>query len=549
MPEPTQPQPPAGPDEVALLIDDKPVVVRKGTTVLQAAEAMGLLIPHYCYHPGLSIAGNCRMCLVEIEKMPKLQIGCATVAAQGMVVKTGTERVKTTREGIMEFLLINHPLDCPICDQAGECRLQQYEAAYGAGYSRFQEEKVHFPKRYDIGRQVVFDAERCIKCTRCVRFCDEVSQSHELSLFDRGDHSIIGTFPGKPLDNPYSGNTVDICPVGALTWKPFRFKARVWFLKDIPSVCAGCARGCNVNLATYQNRIHRMTPRLNEKVNAWWMCDPGRESFAPLYERPRLERPQIRMDPPAASSPAAAPSRGPALLDAAIDRAVELLLGVKKRHGERALAGLVSARLTVEDLYTAGLVLSKTMGIPRLAVPPHEEGKDDDLLIRRDRTPNARGAALLGIGPPDASRLKEILEDIAAGRVRGLVVIGEDPVGEGLLAAPALAALEALVVIDWWRSPTIEAAHVALPACGYGEAEGVIVNFEGRAQRLRLAVRPPAEAEPAWRVLARLGRRLGSSFEPASASAAFDEVAGRLPAFRGLSYRALGGAGVMLEGA
>jgi NADH-quinone oxidoreductase subunit G len=546
--------PPAGPDEVALVIDGRPVVVRKGTTVLQAAESTGLLIPHYCYHPGLSIAGNCRMCLVEIEKMPKLQIGCATVAAQGMIVKTTTDKVTTTRQGIMEFLLINHPLDCPICDQAGECRLQQYEAAYGAGYSRFQEEKVHSPKRYDIGRRVMFDAERCIKCTRCVRFCDEVSRSHELSLFARGDHAIIGTFPGKPLDNPYSGNTVDICPVGALTWKPFRFKARVWFLKNIPSVCAGCARGCNVNLATYRNRIQRMTPRLNKEVNAWWMCDPGRQSFEPLYDRPRLDRPQIRTaSPPAMSlataSPATAPTRTPALLDAAIERAADLLLGVKTRHGERALAGLVSSRLTVEDLYTAGLVLSKALGVPRLAVPPHVEGEDDALLIRRDRTPNARGAALLGIGAPDASRVKEIVEDIAAGRVRGLVVVGEDPVGEGLLKEPALAALEALVVIDWWRSPTIEAAHVALPACGYGETEGVFVNFEGRAQRLRAALRPPAEAEPVWRVLARLGRRLGSAFEPASASAVLDEVAGRVPAFGGLSYRTLGGTGVMIGGA
>src|SRR5258707_15429047 len=190
MAEPTQPAapsaqpalPPAGPDEVALTIDGRRLVVKKGTTVLQAAEKVGLLVPHYCYHPGLSVAGNCRMCLVEIEKMPKLQIGCATQAAQGMVVRTANERVARTRQGIMEFLLINHPLDCPICDQAGECRLQQYEAAYGAGFSRFQEEKVHAPKRYDIGRDVMFDAERCIKCTRCVRFCDEISKSRELTL-------------------------------------------------------------------------------------------------------------------------------------------------------------------------------------------------------------------------------------------------------------------------------------------------------------------------------------------------------------------------------
>jgi NADH-quinone oxidoreductase subunit G len=282
--------PPAGPGEVALVVDGQPVVVPKGTTVLQAAERIGIVVPHYCYHPGLSVAGNCRMCLVEIEKTPKLQIGCATTATQGMIVRTTTPRVKTTRQGIMEFLLINHPLDCPICDQAGECRLQQYSAEYGTGESRFVEEKIHNEKRYAIGARVTFDGERCIKCTRCIRFCDEVSKTGELGLFERGGHAIIGAFPGRPLDNAYSGNTVDICPVGALTWRPFRFRARVWFLKDTPSVCAGCARGCNVNLATYDGRIHRITPRLNEEVNSYWMCDFGRQSHEPLYARPRLER-------------------------------------------------------------------------------------------------------------------------------------------------------------------------------------------------------------------------------------------------------------------
>ncbi len=530
--------PPAGPDEVALTIDGRPLVVKKGTTVLQAAETIGLLVPHYCYHPGLSIAGNCRMCLVEIDKMPKLQIGCATQAAQGMVVRTANERVTRMRRGIMEFLLINHPLDCPICDQAGECRLQQYEAAYGAGFSRFNEEKVHAPKRESIGPHVMFDGERCIKCTRCIRFTDEVSQSHELGLFQRGDHAIIGTFPGKPLDNPYSGNTVDICPVGALTLKEFRFKARVWFLKDVPSVCGGCARGCNVNLATYRNRIHRMTPRFNPEVNDYWMCDPGRLSYQALEERPRLAGPVVRR----------AAGAGPAdAWSGALDAAAALLRGVKERSGDQALAALVSARLTVEDLFMARRVLAETIGVSRLAVPPHQDGEDDRLLIRRDKTPNGRGAALVGVGAPHAGRVREIVDDVATGRVRALVVIGEDPLGEGLLTSAALAKLEALVVIDWWRSPTAEAADVALPACGYGEAEGVFVNFEGRAQRARAAVRPTGLADPTWRILAALGSRFGLPGDYPSASGVFDEVAATAPAFAGLSYRALGELGVRVQ--
>jgi NADH-quinone oxidoreductase subunit G len=537
-PTPPAPAPPElptpGPDEVSLLIDGRPVVVGKGTTVLRAAETIGITVPHYCYHHGLSIAGNCRMCLIEIETVPKLQIGCATTVTQGMVVKTTTERVKTAREGIMEFLLINHPLDCPICDQAGECRLQQYEAAYGAGYSRFIEEKVHWPKRYDIGRNIVFDAERCIKCTRCIRFCDEISKSHELALFQRGDHAIIGTFPGRPLDNPYSGCTADVCPVGALTWKGFRFKARVWFLKDVPSVCAGCARGCSVNVATFRNTIHRMTPRENPEVNAWWICDAGRTSFRPLYERPRFGAALLR--PP---DPQTEP----------LERAAALLRGVVQRHGARALAAIVSARLTVEGLYLAKKALGGAAAIPRLAVPPHLEGEDDHLLIRKDKTPNGRGAALIGLGAPDAARIKELAEDIAAGRVKGLVVVGEDPLGDGLLGAAALQGLEALVVLDSWRSPTVEAAHVAIPVCGYGEEEGVYVNFEGRAQLARQALKPQGETGPAWSALVGLGRRFGMEGGYPSSAAVFQEVAAQVPAFAGLTYRALGPRGVVVKGA
>jgi len=528
--QPPQPAlPPCGPDEVALLIDGRAVVAKKGTTVLQAAETIGLVVPHYCYHAGLSIAGNCRMCLVEVEKMPKLQIGCATQVAQGMVVKTSTDKVKTTREGIMEFLLINHPLDCPICDQAGECRLQQYSATYGTGQSRFVEEKIHHDKRQPIGARVMFDGERCIKCTRCIRFCDEVSKTGELGLFDRGGHSIVAAFPGKPLDNDYSGNTVDICPVGALTWKPFRFDARVWFLRDVAAVCSGCARGCNVNAATYQNQIHRLTPRENPDVNGYWMCDAGRQTYEPPKTRRRLDRPR-------AKDVAADP----------IDAAAAALRSVASRHGAGALAALVSARLTVEDLYVAARTLA-ALGIKRIVVAPHEEGKDDALLIRRDRNPNGRGAALLGLGAPDAAAAAALAGDLVTGAVRGLLVVGEDPAGDGILRPEALQSLEALVVADWWESPTAEAAHVALPICAWGESDGVFVNFQGRAQRTRRAVRPEGAADPAWRVLADLGLRFGLAGSYASSAAIFDEVAARVPAFAGLSYRVLGLGGAMVR--
>src|SRR5262245_10177376 len=207
-----------------LTIDGREIEVEPGTTIIRAAERLGITVPHYCWHPGLSVAGNCRMCLVEVEKMPKLTTACSTAVGDGMIVRTSNPRVKEAQDAIMEFLLINHPLDCPICDQAGECRLQEYSFRYGPGHSRFLEEKTHKPKNIDIGEHIVFDAERCILCTRCVRFCSEVTGTKELTVTQRGDHATIETWPGMRLSNAYSGNTVDICPVGALTLKEFRFK-------------------------------------------------------------------------------------------------------------------------------------------------------------------------------------------------------------------------------------------------------------------------------------------------------------------------------------
>ena len=257
-------------------IDGRELTVPEGTTVLQAAIRNGIEIPHYCYHPGLRIAGNCRMCLVEIEKFPKPAIACNTVVTDGMVVHTDTERVRKLREAVLEFLLINHPLDCPVCDQAGECQLQEYGYRHGSATSRFREEKEHGPKRRVLGPHVLYDWERCIKCTRCIRFCQEVTGTAELGMFHRGVREEIGTFPGRPLDNAYSGCVVDLCPVGALTLREFRFRSRVWFLTDVPSVCPGCARGCSVFLGTFRNEIQRIRPRTNHAVNRWWICDEGR---------------------------------------------------------------------------------------------------------------------------------------------------------------------------------------------------------------------------------------------------------------------------------
>ncbi len=402
-----------------LTINGRELEVEPGTTVIRAAEKAGIFVPHYCYHAGLSIAGNCRMCLVEIEKMPKLAIACSTVAAEGMVVRTDSPKVKEAQDAILEFLLINHPLDCPICDQAGECRLQEFAFQFGPARSRFLEEKNHGPKSVDLGRHIVFDSERCILCSRCVRFCQEVSKTGELAISHRGDHATIETYPGMRLDNPYSGNTVDICPVGALTLKEFRFQQRVWFLKDTPSVCAGCARGCNVLSGISKGRILRLTPRENQDVNRWWMCDEGRLSYTKLYgpSRIRWARVEGLTGAGAAGSLPTASEEGPVLpkLNEGVPpaphpigamRPGETVMAVALEAAAKALeaaraAGRVefvfSPRATNEDIYALGKLAKELFGADRAALPSFERGEDDFLLIRKDRSPNRAGAlAILG---------------------------------------------------------------------------------------------------------------------------------------------------------
>jgi len=249
-------------------VDGQRIEVEDGVTVIEAADRLGIEIPHYCWHPGLTIAGNCRMCLVEIEKSPKLQIACNTRVTDGMVVHTKSEKTQTAQKAVLEFLLINHPIDCPICDQAGECKLQEYYMDYDRQDSRVPlSGKVHKAKAIPIGPHIMLDQERCVLCSRCIRFLDEVTKTHELAFYERGDHNVLALAPGKTLDNPYSTNVADICPVGALTNRDFRFRARVWYLERTESLCTGCANGCNVEIYHREGRIFRYMPRFNPDVN------------------------------------------------------------------------------------------------------------------------------------------------------------------------------------------------------------------------------------------------------------------------------------------
>ena len=253
-------------------LDGKQIEFKPGQTIIQAAKDAGITIPHFCWHPAMSVAGNCRICLVEVEKLPKLVIACSTLASENMVVHSNSEAAIHARNAVMEFLLINHPLDCPICDEAGECKLQDYAYKYSIGESRFDEEKNHKKKHIRLGPNVTFDQERCISCSRCIRYCEEIVGNPQLTFVQRGEKVTIETFPGKELDNPYSMNVIEICPVGALTSTDFRFKTRVWEMSHTDSICSGCARGCNMNIWVRDNQIFRLTYRNNCKANNHYRC-------------------------------------------------------------------------------------------------------------------------------------------------------------------------------------------------------------------------------------------------------------------------------------
>jgi len=525
MSEPREPREPR--ETVKLTIDGSPVEVEKGSTVLQAAGRLEIDVPRYCYHPGLSIAGNCRICVVEIERMPKLVTSCTTVAADGMVVRTEGPKVEDGRRAVMEFLLANHPLDCPICDQAGECRLQEYSFQHGSGASRFLEQRIQGFKATPVGPHVVLDTERCIVCTRCVRFCEEVTGTGELGVFQRGAFSYIDVFPGREMDNPYSGNTVDICPVGALTLKEFRFKKRVWELKDVPSTCGSCARGCNVNLGTADNRIWRLTPRENQHVNKWWMCDEGRLSYEPLYAIPRLTEALLRSQ---AESPVKWPS------------AVELLAAKLKEARPGAVACVVSASCTVEDLYLVKRLVAELLKSDRLVVPQHIRGEDDALLIRADKSANTEGARLLGLPlDPDGSRLASLLKEAKEGKVDVILVFNEEVAGLAAARANAF-----ICIASPFRTASVEAADLVLPAAAYGEHEGTWVNFQRRAQRVRRALVPPGVSLEVWRWAAEVIKALGSPAPYGSSGEVLQEIAGKVPAFAGLTVKGMGLQGVQL---
>jgi NADH-quinone oxidoreductase subunit G len=520
-------------DPVKITIDGKEVVTTKGKTVIQAAAEVGVAIPHYCYHPKLSIAGNCRMCMVEIEKMPKLQIACNTQVAEGMGILTQSPKVIAVRKAVLEFLLINHPVDCPICDQAGECQLQNYYMEHDRQETRFDVGKIHDRKKTIFGPNVVFDGERCIKCTRCVRFCQEITKTDELTVINRSDHSTIDLFPGATLDNPLSANVVDICPVGALTDRDFRFKVRVWYLEKTPSICPGCSTGCNLSVETYQNRIARFKPRVNESVNSHWLCDEGRYCFHDLAGGERLTTPMIRQEG----------GLVPTTWESAL-RAVH-----KGLASTKPLAAILSGRNTNEEAYLFAKLVKEVAPDSALEVFYQERALTDvqKILMSPDRSPNFRGARDMGVTTDGGFEM--LMQKLLAGGFAAAYVVGEDLIttaAEPEKVRAALQKLSFLVVQDTRLSESAKLAHIVLPSTHFGEKQGTYTNRKGQVQKLNAALIPPEGALQDCDIFVRLLEAAGETNGYATPEEIFTRLAAEIPAYKGLDYETIGDQGVEL---
>ena len=523
--------------------------VPKGTRVIEACERAGSYVPRYCYHKKLSSPGNCRMCLIEmgfpqlgpdrkpelgadgkpiINWIPRPQISCAQDVAEGMGVRTDSPLVKECQRGVMEFLLINHPLDCPICDQAGECHLQEFSVDFGTSKSRFLENKVKKPKNVELGPRVTLDDERCILCSRCIRFCEEIVHDDVLGFVDRGSYTVLTAHPGKRLENNYSLNTVDICPVGALTSTDFRFKMRVWFLKETKSICTSCATGCNTIIGTREDVIYRQTPRENDAVNSCWMCDYGRLNFKYLEAENRLIEPQIR-------------SEGK-LVGVDWRTAIEQAALQLKQFSGPEIAIVASGRMTNEELWLTSQ-LAKLLGVQMIDIVPRR-GLGDGILLSEDRNPNTNGARLiLGSTSEPGAKCMAIADAVRSGQIKALAILKENAMHLGI-PVEQLEQLSAFIVMNILPNEATEKATVVLPACGFAEKRGSMINGKGRLQRLNRAVRPPGNAREDWETLRDLLQAVGGGDSLLSIEDIFRRISETVSQFAGLTFNKIGDLGM-----
>ncbi|MDF3058919.1 MAG: ferredoxin [Rariglobus sp.] len=532
---------PAKPDLVTVNIDGKEIAVPKGTNVIEAARLVNVDVPHYCYHPKLAVVGNCRMCLIEmgmpavdpatkapvmdpatgkqkINWIPRPQIGCGTTVSPGLHVKTTSPMVKDAREGVMEFLLINHPLDCPICDQAGECKLQEQATGYGRGYSRFIEQKNVKPKRTQLGPRVTLDDERCVLCSRCIRFSKDIAKEDVLGFVDRGSYSTLTCHPDRKLDHNYSLNTVDICPVGALTSTDFRFKMRVWFLKQTNSICTESSVGVNSVVWSREGVIYRITPRRNDEVNDTWMPDSGRILYKQVQSAERLKAVES--------------------LEALVAKAASIF---KTSAGAISVVG--SGRSSVEEQFLTKK-LAAALGAQAHLVKRAGEG--DKLLISADRNPNVRGALVTGlISQLPCAELKQLSGEIDSGKVKTVVAINEDLLAAGLTAAQL--AKISVVYLGTHANATSLAAKVVLPTLTVFEKAGTFVNQQFRIQKFAQAVPGLTGAHNDLTVLSALTAAAGGAALPSEVGTLWPVIATETPALATMLYKNIPETGLLLD--
>ncbi len=528
----------------------------KGTRIADACNSVGAHVPCFCYHPKLSIAGSCRMCLVEqgmpprlapgatptydeagyqpIQWMPRAVIACANTVAENMGIRTEGKLTSEARRGVLEFLLTNHPLDCPICDQAGECKLQEYTSDYGSGTHRFTEDKTKKGKNISIGPRVNLDQERCVLCRRCVRFMKEIAGQDVLGVVGRGTHNAIACYPGTQLDSNYSMNVVDICPVGAMTSKDFRFKMRVWFLKSTPTIDVNCGTGTNINIWTRENQVYRITPRQNDEVNSCWMPDSHRLNYKYINAPERILTPMVKTDH-------GAPQR-PSTWDATLNMVVEQLHSCAPTE----TAIICSARMTNEELYMVR-ALARQLGVTKLEIVPRK-GENDGLLVSDDRNPNTNGAKLI-LGK-NGSGLAAIRRGIKNNSVRFLIALGEDVTEEAGIEAEDLEALDYILAMSHSENATTKAADVVLPSVTFAEKYGTMINVAGRIQRLNKAIEPQGEARPDWDILRQLTELLGCDCPRVIACPSpmiiLEEMAQEFEPMKGLTWGNIGNGGIVI---
>jgi len=533
--------------QVKIRVDGREIQVERGANLIEAAKKAGVSVPHFCYHPGLPVVGVCRICLCELEGRPKLVAGCATPVEEGMHIITKSAKVAEARRAVMEFLLIHHPLDCPMCDKGGECTLQDYTIAMGPAHSRFKFQKNTWPEE-DVGAKLILNKNRCILCLRCVNLCKEVAGVDEIAVLARGEETYIGTVDGRKIENELAGNIADICPVGALTSKDFRFQARPWELENTGSVCPHCSKGCNVVVGYHPRReaILRITARTNMDVNQYWICDRGRGGFHFVHDPKRITHPTHRLG--AAAKTVA--------WKQAIPEIAQALRSVVQRHGAGALGVIGSAELTNEECWLTRAVFRDGLGVANIDFParPQQEVVYKQFTIEGDRNPNSRGARLCGVAPgPQGMGVRDTIQAAADGRIRALIFLRGGPLegfGDPATVERALKQAELVIVMDLLPSPVSERAHWVLPGVSFAEKDGTFTNSKGRVQRIRKILTHRGDTREDWRIIQDLGWALGvlSATDP-DPERIFLRLAETVPAFAGLSYTSVGDLGAPIAAA